>query len=83
MGNIKCLMFVGFILSVLGLVGQLLTPLFIGWVTDAIVAKNFEYVNVCNRVNISSASSPSSQSFSFIVNYYSGILRRYSKEAEI
>ena len=46
MGNIKCLMFVGFILSVLGLVGQLLTPLFIGWVTDAIVAKNYEYVKV-------------------------------------
>lgn len=34
-------MFLGFLFSLLGLVGQLLTPLFIGWVTDAIVAKNF------------------------------------------
>jgi hypothetical protein len=37
MGNIKFLMFLGFLFSVLGLVGQLLTPLFIGWVTDSIV----------------------------------------------
>jgi hypothetical protein len=36
-GNIKCLMFLGFLFSILGLVGELLTPLFIGWVTDAIV----------------------------------------------
>lgn len=43
-GNIKCLMFLGFLFSLLGLVGQLLTPLFIGWITDAIVAKDFEHV---------------------------------------
>jgi len=37
-GQFKGLMIAGFILNILGMVGEFVSPLFIGWVVDAIVA---------------------------------------------
>jgi len=37
-GQFKCLMIAGFVLNILGMVGEFVSPLFIGWVVDAIVA---------------------------------------------
>ena len=37
-GQFKCLMIAGFALNILGMVGEFVSPLFIGWVVDAIVA---------------------------------------------
>jgi len=38
-GESKCLMFFGLFLNLLGMIGEFASPLFIGWVIDAIVAK--------------------------------------------
>ena len=37
-GQFRCLMIAGFVLNILGMVGEFVSPLFIGWVVDAIVA---------------------------------------------
>ena len=38
----RVLMFFGFILNILGMVGEFVSPLFIGWVVDAIVVSDQE-----------------------------------------
>ena len=40
----KCLMFFGFFLNILGMIGEFVSPLFIGWVVDAIVSSDQEQV---------------------------------------
>ena len=40
----RCLLFFGFFLSIFGLTGQLLTPLLIGKVIDAITEKDLDRV---------------------------------------
>ena len=40
----RCLLYFGFFLSIFGLTGQLLTPLIIGKVIDAITDKDFDRV---------------------------------------
>jgi ABC-type bacteriocin/lantibiotic exporter with double-glycine peptidase domain len=39
-GQFKILMFFGFTLNILGMIGEFVSPLFIGWVIDAIVASD-------------------------------------------
>ena len=41
----KCILYFGFFLSIFGLTGQLLTPLIIGKVIDAITDKDYDRVN--------------------------------------
>jgi len=41
----KCLMYLGFLLNILGMVGEFVTPAYIGFVIDAITAKDFDKVN--------------------------------------
>lgn len=39
------LMYLGFLFNILGMVGEFVTPAYIGFVIDAITAKKFESVN--------------------------------------
>ena len=41
----RCLMYLGFLLNICGMVGEFVTPAYIGFVIDAITAKNFDQVN--------------------------------------
>jgi len=43
-GQFKGLMTAGFVLNILGMVGEFVSPLFIGWVVDAIVASDAKEV---------------------------------------
>lgn len=40
----RCLLIVGFLLNLVGMVGEFISPLFIGWVIDAIVKKDWDEV---------------------------------------
>ena len=44
-GKHKCLMGFGLVLNLAGMVGEFVTPLFIGKVVDAIVLKEYDHVN--------------------------------------
>jgi len=44
-GKHKCLMAFGLLMNLAGMVGEFVTPLFIGWVIDAIVHSDYDKVN--------------------------------------
>ena len=65
----KCLMVIGLIFNLLGMVGEFTSPLFIGWVIDAIVRNSIEDVRdltiMWMIVNTCGAIFQGAQSFIF------------------